>query len=240
MGRSFDNNIANYMSRASVNLGLNGSTECSVAFWFNPPSFPSETRIFTKDHGAAWPTLDIYLHITTGIVQFEVGNVDTNAFANWEPVTGLSVDTWTRMLFTWKRNALDATDGLIYINGSTVSTAHASLGYIGSFTIKEESSTLFYGQRPALDLALSGKLAWVTVWNRQLTAGEATTDATNPLGVTSGLVSRVQLCPDTDAILLGSMTVNGTCPCESEVPSSGRIRELAALGWNLPVGGKHG
>lgn len=60
-------------------------------------------------------------------------------------------------------------------------------------------------------LPLYGSLAWVCVWNRQLTAQEALLDYINPRNVKSGLVSIVELSPDVDqGSLGGSMTVNGT------------------------------
>lgn len=52
MTRLFDNNAANYMSRASVNLGLNGLTECSYAYWIKfTDSTGDNQRILDREAG---------------------------------------------------------------------------------------------------------------------------------------------------------------------------------------------
>ena len=144
-------------------------------------------------------------------------------------------ETWTRVLFTFKRNAIDQTDGIVYFNGvSQTIVSFVAAGYASNFTVLEESNNFYLGIRAVtLVNPVLGRMGWFTVWNRQLSAGEAASDAASPLAVTSGLVSRVHLCPDTDDVLGGSMTVNGSLACASEVPGSGRIPEFAGLGWSL-------
>jgi hypothetical protein len=215
MARLFDNNAANYMRRASVNLGLNGSTECSFAAWFKIPAIPASTDcVFWKNTSVASVETILMRVRTAGNIACEISSHLTGSiFPEWITSAGVSLNVWHRALFTWKRNAIDSTDGIIYLDGVSVATTFAANGYIGTFTLGEESAAYDIGIREGTIEPYEGSLAWVTVWNRQLTAQEAVTDAANPLGVLSGRVSQVELCPDSELVFGGSMTVNGTVPC---------------------------
>jgi hypothetical protein len=215
MARLFNNNVANYMSRTSVNLGLNGLTECSYAVWFKISSTPASIDCLVwKDTSVASTETFLMRVLTTGAVLFEISShVTPTIFPAWETSVAPSLNVWHRALFTWKRNAINSTDGIIYLDGVSVATTFTANGYVGTFTLGEESDTYYMGIREGTSEPYDGALAWVTVWNRQLTAQEAVTDAANPLGVLSGRVSQVELCPDSELVFGGSMTVNGTVPC---------------------------
>lgn len=217
MARLFDNNTANYMSRASVDLGLNGLTACSYACWVKiTASDPTnEQRIFQKEINGldGWNSLKCSLVVNTTKIGFEVNNQSLTQYPHWDVSSGLSTGVWTRALFTWGRTAGAAsTDAAVYINGQAVATTFTANGYTNTFTIQENSSNLYYGIRAiTLTQPYNGALAWVCVWNRQLTAQEALIDYTNPRNVTSGLISRVPIGDsDKDEALGGSMTINGT------------------------------
>jgi hypothetical protein len=216
VGRIFNNNTANYMSRASVNLGLNGLTECSFAYWLKVTALDAalEQRIIQKQIADGWSSITSRLEINTTRTTFGVENQTLADFPTWFLTTGIGLGVWARVLFTWKRNAINSTDGLIYINGVSQALTFLANNYAAGTVIEETSNNLYYGIRPVtLTSPLNAALAWVTVWNRQLTSAEAVTDAADPLGILSGRVSQVELCPDTELVFGGSMTVNGTVPC---------------------------
>ena len=214
MARLFDHNVANYMSRSSVNLGLNGLTECSVAYWLKLTAVDAtlNQRIVQKQIADGWSSFQASLETNSSRPRFSFENQTSGDYPTWIADAGIGTGVWARVLCTWKRNAITVADGLIYVNGVSVAlTLDAGSVYTAGTTIEETSNNLYYGIRPVtLTSPLDGALAWVNVWNRQLTAAEALADYASPGAVTSGLVSRVQVNPDTDAILGGSMAVTGT------------------------------
>lgn len=228
MARVFDNNVANYMSRTATDLGLNGLTEISLAFWISLPSQPAAVDyIFYKLTNAVGPWQTIFANITaaTTRIYFEIGNESLGQFPSWRLTANLPLVAWARVLFTWKRNAINSTDGIIYVNGISTALGHTANGYTASFTLVENSNNLYYGIKHDLTLALNGTLAWVTVWNRQLTPLEAIQDAADPRNVPSGMVHQVELCSDSDVTSFGNhMSIVGALACVD-----GPIRPLATV-----------
>lgn len=216
MGRTFDNNAANYMSRGSVNFGLNGATACSFGYWINITAVnaAAQQRILAKEINGldGWNSIWSVVETNTTTLRFEVQTQSGANFPDWTTNAGIGTGVWTRALFTWERTAGAAsTDASVYINGAAVATTHTANGYTNTFTIEESSSNLYYGIRAiTLTQPLNASLAWMCVWNRKLTAQEALVDYTNPRNITSGLLSRVPIGgSDVDEALGGSMTVNG-------------------------------
>ncbi len=215
MARLFNNNTANYMSRSGVNFGLNGLTECSLAVWVKLTAATADNQRFTdKQYSTATAGCPFRMQYLQGTGEL-AASVNNGAgqspdwTCSWTPGFG----TWTRALFTYKRNAITSADGLLYLNGvaQTISTFTAN-GYAAGFTIAEDSNNYFLGLRVLTNLLpLNGALDWSCIWNRQLTAQEALLDYTNPRNVTNGLISRVRLGgTDPDDAFGGSMTMNGT------------------------------
>jgi len=213
MARDFDHNNANYLERTSTNLGMNGLTELSIAAWINIDNVDAalNTRVCCKGVAAsALQTVEMELIQNTTTVQVIMeSGTDT---PNWTTNAGIGLDTWTRILFTWKRNAIDATDGIWYVNGSSVAATFAGT-YTAGFTLTEDSNIYTIGNAESHNRPFDGLIAYVTIWNRQLTAAEALADAIDPLAVQSGMISCVPLCPDGDIKFGGSMTITGTVPC---------------------------
>lgn len=217
MGRLFNNTAANYMSRGSVNLGLNGATACSFGYWIKITAVnaAAEQRVLSKEINGldGWNSIWSAIITNTTTLAFEVQSNTAGDYPDWTINTGIGTGVWTRALFAWERTAGAAsTDASVYINGVAVATTHTVNGYTNTFTVQENSSNLYYGIRPlTLTRPLDAALAWVCVWNRKLTAQEALIDYTNPRNVTSGLLSRVPIGgSDVDEVLGGAMTVTGT------------------------------
>lgn len=214
MARLFDNNAANYMSRSSVNLGLNGATECSIAFWINVTAVDTtlEQRIAFKQIADGWNTISTRIGVNTTQLIFGVESQSLGQYPTWQLSAGIGTGVWTRMLWTWKRNAITSADAVAYVNGQPVATTFVANGYAAGFVMEEASNNLMYGIRPVtLTSPLNAALDWVCIWNRQLTAQEALLDYTNPRNVTNGLLSIVECDPNRDqGVLGGSMTINGT------------------------------
>ena len=154
MARNFDNNAANYMSRASVNFGLNGATACSWAYWVKiTATSASSQRILAKEINGqnGWATIFSGLTPTDTVLTLELDNFTANTYAYWSTTSGIGTGVWTRALFTWARtSAAAATDAVIYINGQSVAiTQQTGTGYTNTFTLQENSSNLYYGLLPS-------------------------------------------------------------------------------------------
>jgi hypothetical protein len=120
----FNGDAANYMSRASIDFGLNGLTECSYAISLNlSGSTGSTQRLLSKQFGARGCRDAILSQAPDWIVNLP------------------AYETWTRVLFTFKRNAIDQTDGIVYFNGvSQTIVSFVAAGYASNFTVLEESN----------------------------------------------------------------------------------------------------
>lgn len=214
-GRIWDGTNANYLSRASLDFGLNGLTECSYAFWLRMlGSTGTSQRLIDKQNGAVTgaPFRAQYLDSSSELT-CSVHNGITQS-PDWS-VKAPTFRWWVRVLFTFKRNAITSADGLIYYNGvsQTISTFQAN-SYASGFTLGEASDNFYVGVR-AVTFALPAwcEFAWVTVWNRQLTADEAVLDYGHPRAVMAGMVSGVEINPETDhAAAGGSFSITGTLP----------------------------
>jgi hypothetical protein len=219
MARLFNGVSGGHMA-ASGSLGLNGLTEMSAAVWLRPNSSDQINLCFVicKQLGAISGNATLQLDFNASCaVRLRLRNVALNQVITWTADTPLTWGTWTRILFTYKRNALNVTDGIWYFNGNPVTSTLVIAGsYTGAFVLEEDSNNWYYGLRPVtLDSKLLGALAHVTIWNRQLTPTEANADFYNHLAISQGLVHRVPLCDDRDygsAAL--NMSVVGTVPCE--------------------------
>lgn len=216
MGRTFANNTANYLSRASCILGLNGLTACSVGFWLRlTATTGANQRIVDHESGGQAGAPFRLQYNNTGTLAFALCNSGATMTPDWT-VTAPAFGAWTRVLFTYQASAFDQTDATIYYNAASQTIAgFAASGYAAGFTLLDSSGNLFYGLRTVLNtLPLNGDLSWMTVWNRKLTVQEANLDWQHPKNVLSGLLQRVQLCPDTDDSAAGlNMTLNGTVNC---------------------------
>ena len=218
MGRLFTNSVSDYLGRASTNLGLNGLTEMSVAFWMRMDSqVGGDKTLIDKE-------------FTGGIsgVPFRVIFIDSGNFLRVQLINNTLVQTplwevgfaqfasfWNRYLFTWKRNAITIADGILYVNGQVASgLSFAASGYSGAFTLEEDTNNLYYGIRAgSLTLPMHGAMESVNIWNRQLTAAEAYQDYLRPNAVIPGLVSGVHLDQLSDySSGGGTLSITGAVP----------------------------
>lgn len=218
MGRILNFNVANYLVHDSVNLGLNGLTECSVAAWVKQTAGHATFQGICTKQQQSTPTNEG----TAGLIVINAGSnvqgfIENAAFTQtpfWQTTTSLSVGVWTRILFTWKRNAITVADGKIYFNGVSQALALTANGYAADFALGENTNRLLYGILEGLNNPADAAVEWITYWNRQLTPEEAVADFQNPRNILRGRVSCVEICPDEDLELGGSMTVVGSCPCD--------------------------
>lgn len=201
MARYFDNNAVHYCSRSSTNYGLNGLTEFSLAFWINPVATTTPGGIVTVKEGSVLGAGTFASYFASGNLKLagDLNNSDLSQNPVWTLSSALTAGTWVRFLFTWKRVNNDSTDGKIYINGSSQTVTFSAGGYTSAFVLKESSNNLWIGvEEVGHAQPPNAKVAWFTVWNRQLTSGEASTDYSDPRSVTSGMKQCVELCSDVD------------------------------------------
>jgi len=240
MARLFDNNVANYMNRATVNLGLNGGLELSVAMWVKPTTIGTDQRFLAKEINGigGWKTFGLEHQGSSSKIRFLLQNNTLAQQPQWFVEAIQPPRTWVRVLAAWKGVAFDSTDAVLYLNGTATTTSFSATGYTAAFVLQEDTSNLYYGIRPVtITEPANAALAWVNVWNRQLTAAEALADYRRPNRVLAGLVSGVAINPDTEySTLGGSMTVTGTL-APVEEPEYDFNRRPQSIGWPILVAG---
>lgn len=212
-GRIFPNSISNYLSRSSVNFGLNGKTTFSMAAWFWVNGLQQQNIIVKRLGAGTDDTFGMYLNATNAL-NCVVQNVTLGQNPNWNSdLTSvvLGVRSWIRALFTLSVSAGTVADGKIYINGASVPVGLNGT-YTSAFTMEEDSNNYVIGLSEDLGSApMNGQIAWANAWDRKLTDPEAAQDYQRPNSVLSGLVTGCELNPDTDySNLGGSMTLTGT------------------------------
>jgi hypothetical protein len=214
MALLYDNNVANYLKRAAMNQGLNGLTEFSLAFSLNLAASTGTTqRIIARDaEGVNGRPYRVNWDDPGGI-DFAIANTGATQSPDWLATTLPSYSVWTRVLFTFKRNNIDATDGIVYYNGTSQSTTFTATGYASTFALVDGSANYYLGIRPITFInPCNGLMDWPTIWTRKLTQAEATADALDPTAVRTNMVSQVQSMngSNNDRVFGGSMTINGS------------------------------
>lgn len=229
MARIFDSNAANYMSRASVNFGLNGATAFSIAAWVKLTAVnPSVGQVLASKNSASGVTWYFVIKPASSTITVGMQSVALGQIPEWTTTSGIGTGVWTRALFAFQRSAGTSADAVLYLNGVAASTSFAAGGYTSAFTIEENSNTLMYGQDLGGGGLLDAALAWMTIWSRQLTAADALKDYANPGAVRSGLVHSVMIGAGNDNDLSGNaldMSVTGTLATVTD-PAAGKVRPL--------------
>lgn len=168
--------VDDFFQAANVDFGLNGATECSWSFWLK--SSDTTGRVIGKQISSGFNSIYSDWGSTAGAagkVAFAVQNsaIGGGEFPTWYNSTAVD-GNWHFYLFTFKKAALGASDGILYIDGSPVSTTFSANGYDASFTIEESSNNLLFGARPLTGTdPFAGQIENVQVWNRKLQPAEA-------------------------------------------------------------------
>lgn len=177
------NGTDQYLKATSVDFGLNGGTEFSACIW-EQVNGPTGSQILVSkisDSTNQWATFRLQPNSSGGNVSFSVQNQAKNEFPNWASSGGKITDGWHHFCGTFKVNAGDSTDGKIYIDGVSRAVTFTANGYAADFTLEENSNDFTIGARTfsPVDNYYKGTAGDVAVWNKQLTAGEVTTQYNN-------------------------------------------------------------
>lgn len=237
MGRSFDGNSANYMATGSMTLGLNNLTEVSVAAWILLTTIAggSPTHWIAKA-ATGYNTLVGRVVASTTRLSMDIENLTLSQFPSWSLTNGIRLNEWMRFLFAWKRNAINSTDAVLYLNGIAQDASFTASGYSAAFVLNEENHILYYGRYGGGVNGFVGGLAAVNIWNRQLTAQEAQDDFLNPMNVRGGIVCNANENLDVDqSVTAKHSTVTGAVPIVTG-PTLTRIPSAASTFLNMVMG----
>lgn len=111
-----------------------------------------------------------FLHTGNGDATFEIdgGSGGTGGKIRVDATGVLSQDTWQHVVVTY--DGSQAASGVtMYVDGSSVTTSTATDNFSGDAT---NTVNLQFGERANGTAGLSGDLAHVAIWNKELTAAE--------------------------------------------------------------------
>lgn len=161
-----------YASRGSVDFGLNGGTECSVSFYIKTSA--TTGRIVQKQLISDGYNTIMFRMGGSGLVVCSVNNETLDQYPEWTNTVPFD-SNFHLVTFTYKKNAIDSTDGIIYIDRSVATNSYSANNYASNFVIQETSNNLMVGVRPvSLTQYLAGEIKDLRVYNKMLSAGEVT------------------------------------------------------------------
>lgn len=165
---SFDG-VNDYMITPNTDLGLNGKTEFSIYFEFQ--SNDVSGRIIQKQIADGYSTFNIAF--TSSKISFSPQNSTLMQYPTWETVPTIN-SNWHRVCISFKKNVINATDCIIVIDGSFVSTVFTANWYASNFVTQEVSSNLVFGARPVtISDFYSGKIDEIKIYDYALSEAEA-------------------------------------------------------------------
>jgi hypothetical protein len=165
----FDGN--DYIGRTSTNLGFNGKAEISISLWINTSQ--TSGRIIQKAVSDGWNTFAVML--SSGKIYCTPQSIELNQYPEWITSSTVSTGEWKHIMFTFKKNAINSTDGKIYVDNVEQTCAYTANRYSSNFTMYETSNSLLFGVRPySMSDYLNGKLDNVRIYDRMITASEVT------------------------------------------------------------------
>ena len=133
-----------HLIQANCNLGLNGGTKVSLALWIKNST--GTGRFVHKQVAEGWNTFNLLFN--AGKVNFSVNQQTSGQYPTWETTGVINNNAWRRIIVSYSKSAINATDGAVYIDGSLAATTYSANGYTSSFTLQEISSNLLFGIRP--------------------------------------------------------------------------------------------
>ena len=168
-----------------INMGsfssLDGATEMTMIFWINYNSFANEGAAvgqYDSFSSSSW-----YHSSENDAFNLTVKEAGTTAFRVVESDDALgtlfSFGTWAHTAFNWKQNNDDITDFNFYLDGVSKSISIAASAGNPS-ALASGSYDLELGALNSNALNLDGKIAYICLYDRQLSADEIKETIYNP------------------------------------------------------------
>ncbi|PIR92080.1 hypothetical protein COU01_03640, partial [Candidatus Falkowbacteria bacterium CG10_big_fil_rev_8_21_14_0_10_44_15] len=118
----------------------------TVSAWIKPgASITDSDFILVKDRDTgSWDSYAFSLNSSRKI-SFGVQNKTLVQYPSWLSNASLSASTWYHVAATYEGRNFNASDAVIYVNGSPVSTTYTANGYTSSFTIEYNTQSAYIG-----------------------------------------------------------------------------------------------
>lgn len=153
--------------RASTDFGLNNAVECSLSFYLKTSA--TSGRIFQKELPSFNSTIDARIGASNAVVFFLHNATMEPSWQYTAPLDG----TFHLYTFTFKVNAGNIFDGVLYIDKSSVAaSAFFANGYTTGFLMQESSNNLYFAVKSGVVEFLNGELKDIRLYNKQLSSGE--------------------------------------------------------------------
>lgn len=207
--KDFDGTANGYVTMGAM-TALDGATEASWCCWHNPQTLAADKSLFSEYQTFF---LSNWYHST----EASTWNLTTVSSAGGGRVvrssdamtTLFSTGNWYFDCWTWKSNADDITDYKFYVDG--VSKGIGLVYNVGSMTaLNNLAENYEIGTLTPGTFDIDSKIAYVSIYDRQLSQAEAQEIHRNPWAITDGLVSMVPLYSATAQDLVSGDTADAT------------------------------
>jgi hypothetical protein len=159
-----------------VNLGSAASLDnvrpVSWSLWVNPRTKANNDVLIAKGNFAGGVRgYELRFSGVSGVsIQFIVDGSGGDPQATWSS-SGIPVDTWTHLVFTWDGTNAASTGMSLYVNGALLT---ASSTTDGGNVQSDAALDMILGNNNGAASALDGRMDDARMWNRVLSASEAT------------------------------------------------------------------
>ena len=172
-GTGFDRSNSFVYVSDSASLDPLASSGLSYDMWLNPSEVGgtnSGNRVMLGRNGSYAVYLD-----SSGNLNVTVQNPDLGESPLWTTTQPIALNDWSHIAFTFQTHNFNASDLVIYVNGTAVTTTFIANNYASNFVIKYPGTALDIGGDPydfPNDGYFAGLLDELEFFNRALTATE--------------------------------------------------------------------
>ena len=172
-GTGFDRSNSFVYVSDSASLDPLASSGLSYDMWLNPSQVGgtnSGNRVMLGRNGSYAVYLD-----SSGNLNVTVQNPDLGESPLWTTTQPIALNDWSHIAFTFQTHNFNASDLVIYVNGTAVTTTFIANNYASNFVIKYPGTALDIGGDPydfPNDGYFAGLLDELEFFNRALTTAE--------------------------------------------------------------------
>jgi len=190
------------------------STEVTIEAWiYFPSSSPGLQLEIRKwiDANGGWASY-VLGKTADNKIYAAVQNKVLGQYPTWMTTTisALGIeDTWAYIAFTWKKGAIGAADGKIFVNGVSVATTFTPQGYSAAFTIGYGAYPLYFARKVDAwpSNYFKGNMDEVRIWNVALTPNQILASYNG--GISKVLSESTEMLGDVLTVTIDVVNPNG-------------------------------
>jgi hypothetical protein len=180
--------IDDHAFATNTSFNLNGTNTVSVSLWLKPLLVGNPAFAISKKITDSWSTFYIQ-QIANGAIQFGCENQSLGQFPTWRTGTNtVGTNTVIHVAASFQKNAINASDGTIWINGQGTSTLFSANGYTAGFSLQEVANIFTIGANNTFGYVCGGLIDDIRIYSTKLSTATVNAlyamrnDSVAPLG----------------------------------------------------------